>query len=238
MRRSLACAGVLALLSVLTTASPSFAQQSVNFYLGGFVPRSADARDPDDVLLNNLDVFNFDLGAFKGVTFGGEWLVGVSRFAEVGLGVGYYSQTVASAYWDYENTDGSDIQQDLSLRMVPFTATVRWLPLGRQGGLVPYVGAGVGIIQFRYRESGDFVDFSDCARDGSCSLFNDTFTGSGAATGPLILGGARVPVGPVQIGGEIRYQHAKGELPASEDFAGSRIDLGGFSYLVTVNVRF
>ena len=238
MRRSLLCAGVLALLAVLAMPSSSFAQQSVNFYLGGFVPRSVDARDQDDVLLNNLDVFNFDLGAFKGVTFGGEWLVGVSRFAEVGLGVGYYSQTVPSAYWDYGNTDGSDIQQDLALRMVPFTATVRWLPLGRQGGFVPYLGAGVGIIQFRYSESGDFVDFNDCARDRSCALFNDTFTGSGAATGPLFLGGARFPVGPVGIGGELRYQHAKGDLPASEDFAGPKIDLGGFSYLVTVNVRF
>ena len=237
MRRSLACAAAFALLAVLTTASPSSAQQSVNFYLGGFVPRSADARDRDDVLLNNLDVFAFDLGEFKGVTFGGEWLVGVSRFAEVGLGVGYYSQTVPSAYWDYENTDGSDIQQDLALRMVPFTATVRWLPLGRQGGFVPYVGGGVGIIQFRYSESGDFIDFSDCDQTG-CALFNDTFTGSGAATGPLFLGGARFPVGAVGIGGEIRYQHAVGDLPASEDFAGPRIDLGGFSYLVTVNVRF
>jgi opacity protein-like surface antigen len=122
--------------------------------------------------------------------------------------------------------------------MVPFTATVRWLPIGRQGGFVPYLGAGVGIINYKYSESGDFVDFSDCAPDGSCSLFHDTFTGSGTATGPLFLGGARFPVGPVGIGGEIRYQHAKGDLPASEDFAGSKIDLGGFSYLATVNLKF
>src|SRR5262245_15909319 len=89
MRRSLWCAGVLALVALLTTASASSAQQSVNFYLGGFVPRSIDSRDQDDVLLNNANVFNFDFGAFKGLTFGGEWLVGVSKFAEVGLGVGY-----------------------------------------------------------------------------------------------------------------------------------------------------
>ena len=56
--------------------------------------------------------------------------------------------------------------------------------------------------------------------------------------GPVVLGGLRVMGGRFGAGGEIRYQSAHGELPAAEDFAGSRIDLGGFNYLFTVNVRF
>jgi len=54
----------------------------------------------------------------------------------------------------------------------------------------------------------------------------------------VILGGVRVPVGSWGIGGEIRYQSAKGDLPTDQDFAGTRLDLGGFNYLFTVNVRF
>jgi len=42
----------------------------------------------------------------------------------------------------------------------------------------------------------------------------------------------------VSIGGEIRYQYAKGDLPLDQNFAGDKIDLGGFSYLATVKLRF
>ena len=40
------------------------------------------------------------------------------------------------------------------------------------------------------------------------------------------------------VGGEVRYQSAVADLPADQDFTGSKIDLGGFNYLLTFNVRF
>jgi hypothetical protein len=76
------------------------------------------------------------------------------------------------------------------------------------------------------------VDFGDGA------IFRDSFVGTGAATGPVFLGGARFPVGSVDVGGEVRYQSALGDLPEDQGFAGSKIDLGGFSYLFTFNIRF
>ena len=75
------------------------------------------------------------------------------------------------------------------------------------------------------------------ATDG-VTIVNGRFVGSGGAVGPVILGGVRFPFGPWALGGEIRYQHAKGDLPADQNFAGSKIDLGGFNYLATFNVRF
>ena len=39
---------------VLLAPSTSFAQQSLNFSFGGFVPTSEDSRSDDDVLVNNL----------------------------------------------------------------------------------------------------------------------------------------------------------------------------------------
>jgi hypothetical protein len=53
-----------------------------------------------------------------------------------------------------------------------------------------------------------------------------------------VLGGVRVPIGPTAVGFEARYQSAKGSLPANQDFAGSKIDLGGMNYLFTFNIRF
>lgn len=232
MRRLFSSAGVLALLAVLAAPTTSYAQQSFNLYVGGFVPRGEGSRGRNDVLLNNLDFLAFDIKDFNAPTVGGEWLIGLNDFVDAGLGVGVTSRTVPSVYADLVNTNGREIEQDLKLRTVPFTATIRFLPIGRHDAFVPYVGAGVGIVHFRYTESGQFVDTFDN------SIFSDTFTGSGTATGPVILGGARFPAGPVDLGGEIRYQRALGDLPASEGFAGSKIDLGGLSYLFTINVKF
>jgi outer membrane protein W len=232
MRRLYSSAGLLALVALLATPSASYAQQSLNLYVGGFIPRGEESRDPDDVLRNNLDFLAFDLGEFHGPTGGAEWLIGLNDFIEAGLGVGVTSQTVPSVYLDYVNSDRSEIEQDLKLRTVPFTATVRFLPLGRRDAFIPYVGAGVGIIRWRYEETGEFVDFSDGA------IFRDTFKADGAATGPVILGGARFPLGSVDIGGEVRYQYAKGDLPNDLGFSGTKIDLGGFTYLLTFNIKF
>ena len=70
------------------------------------------------------------------------------------------------------------------------------------------------------------------------NVFTGNFVGSGAAVGPVVLGGIRIPFGQALVGGEIRYQAAEGNLPADQSFAGTKIDLGGFNYLVTFGFRF
>lgn len=229
MRRLLTLAALVTAGTLIVPAT-SFAQQSASFYLGGFFPRGYDARDRDDVLRENLDFLDFDLNDFNGFTFGGEYLVGLGENFDAGLGVGYYSQSVKAVDADFAHPDGSLIRQDLKLRIVPFTATIRWLPLGRRDAFEPYVGGGVGILAFRYQETGEFVDEDR-------NIYPGTFTGTGAATGPLFLGGARFPVGPLSVGGEIRYQYGKGDLP-SDQFFSPKIDLGGFSYLATFKFHF
>ena len=186
----------------LLGATPSDAQQAVSVYVGGLATPDWHGRESSDVLLNNLDFLSFDVRKFSGFTFGGEYLVGVGDYLEAGLGVGHYSQTVPSVYADYVNANRAEIRQDLSLRMTPFSATVRVLPFGRTA-VQPYVGGGVAIINWRYRESGEFVDFTDR------SVFRDTFTARGTAVGPTVLGGVRVPVGRAGVGFEVRWQDAK-----------------------------
>jgi outer membrane protein W len=224
---------LVAAASILLLPRTASAQQSVNFYLGGFIPRAEDARDPNDVLVADEQFLGFNVSNLDGVTVGGEYLVGLGDKFDAGLGIGFYqgSTQAADQFSEFSGT-GAPIVATLKLRMVPFTATVRWLPLGHSDGIQPYIGAGVGVIMFRYSESGNFV-----ASDG-VSIVNGSFVGSGTATGPVILGGVRVPVGKWGVGGEIRYQSAVGNLPADQSFAGSRIDLGGITYAVTFNVKF
>lgn len=244
MRRLAITLCAVALVSGFPAAPPASAQQSLNLYLGGFVPRSKDARGTtvrgvsDDVLVSNLDCtqcFLFDITDFTGATAGGEWLFGIGKWLEGGLGIGLYTKKVPSVYAHFVNDiDGSEIRQDLRLRIVPFSATVRLLPLGHGAPVEPYVGGGVAAFAWRYSETGTFVDFADRNR----GLLAGNYIGSGGAAGPLVLGGLRVPIGSFAVGGEIRYQAAEGRLPADQGFAGTRIDLGGFNYLFLVNVRF
>lgn len=230
--------GLLAAAGVWLAPSTASAQQSVNFFIGAFTPRSLDGRGTDDVLYQDTAILaTFDrssginISEFNGATVGGEWLVGLGDNFEGSLGLGFYSKTVPTSYANFTDQSGNEIQQDLKLRVVPFSATVRFLPLGRHAGIVPYVGAGVGVFAYRYSETGQFVDFTDN------SIYQANFVGSGTATGPLVLGGVRVPVGDWSVGGEIRYQSAKGNL-STQDFLGSKIDLGGFNYLLTVGFKF
>jgi hypothetical protein len=236
MRRLLTALALLVVVSAFVAPSTAAAQQSLNVYLGGFSPSPEDARSrtdgrSDDVLVNNLNFLSFDIKEFSNVTLGGEWLVGLGERFDAGLGLGIYSKSVPSVYADLVNEDFSEIEQALKLRIVPFTATFRFLPLGRNSAVQPYFGAGVGLFRWRYSESGDFVDSDQ-------TIFRETYIGSGGAAGPVVLGGMRFPLGAWDVGGEVRYQNAEGKLPLDQGFSATKVDLGGFNYLVTFNVRF
>ena len=224
--------GVIALvvLGFVGTRSAS-AQQQMVFSIGGFSPRAEDARAKGDVLVNNLDFLAFNITDFSGPLFGAEYLAALGDKFDAGLGVGFYQRSVPTVYTEFTNKNGTEIEQTMKLRVIPFSATVRWLPMGHKNGVEPYIGAGIGVFNYRYSETGQFL-----ATDRS--IFRGNFVGSGTATGPVILGGIRVPVGSWGVGGELRYQSAEGKLPTDQDFSGSKIDLGGLAYTFTINVRF
>lgn len=221
--------------AVLILARPAAAQvdHSVAVSVGYFAVRGEDARIEGDVLVENLTPLAFELKRFNTAVAGAEWLVGLGSHVEVGVGVGFYQRTVPSTYRNFVNRDGSEIEQDLKLRMIPVTASVRVLPLGRRGSFQPYLGGGVGVFNWRYSEAGEFVDFSDF------SVFRDRFVASGTATGPVVFGGARFPVGDRwAAAGELRFQRARGQVGMSRGFLADDIDLGGLTMQLSLQVRF
>ena len=232
MRRLIA-ASLMALVILSFVGTPvASAQQQVSFSIGGFSPRSQDARSSADVLVQDRTFLDFNVGDLSGPTVGAEWLVNLGDNFEAGLGVGFYQRSTPAVDRLSEFSNGDPIVADLKLRVVPFSATIRFLPMGHHGAVQPYIGGGVGVLAWRYSETGDFV-----AND-NVTIINDTFAGSGTTTGPVVLGGVRVPVGSWGVGGEIRYQKAEGDLPGNQGFAGSKIDLGGLTYTFTINIRF
>jgi hypothetical protein len=231
MRFQAWCSSALMAVLLLATAAPAAAQQSLNLSLGAFVPRGEDARVAGDVLLENRTLLLFDFGDFTTGSVGADWLLPIGEYLEAGVGIGFSRRTVPTIYDAFVDRDGSEIEQELRLRIIPLTATVRILPLGRRHAFQPYVGGGVGWLNWRYSEVGEFIDFSDF------SVFRSRYTADGSEVAPVAVMGARVLMGQhLALGGEFRYQRGEADLP--NDFLGNKLDLGGFHYLATLQIRF
>ncbi len=225
--------------------SSSDHRHAIGVTLGGFFPKGGcdeaagqifvdDChRTTGDTIVADLNDLLFEIKDFRGASFSGEYLFAINEYLEAGFGAGFYKHTVNSVYRDVVNDDRSEIAQELELRIVPMTATVRFLPIGR-GKIEPYVGGGIGAFNWTYSEAGEFVDNSDS------SVFPARYSAKGTAVGPVFLGGIRAPIADVwDIGGEVQYQHASGDTkPAESQLLGDKIDLGGFHLLFTMHIRF
>jgi hypothetical protein len=229
--RHIASTTVFVCALVVAFAEPARAQQTLNFTIGYFAPLGEDARVADDVINANRRFLLFEVEDFGSATIGAEWLVPLGNFFEAGAGVGFSRKTVPSVYQAFTASDGTEIDQDLRLRLTPIAFTVRVLPFGQTSPVQPYFGGGVGIVGWRYSETGEFIDFG-----AGREIFRDSFVASGSEPGGVVLGGIRFVGARASAGGEIRYQKADADL--SRDFAGSKIDLGGWTYGFTLGLRF
>ena len=232
MRRSVLAS---TLFAAALAAAPQIAAADTLFggNIGGFIPRGLDGRTTGDVLAENItfrtffdDDFDQDPihKLFSNVTFGGEVLFGIGDFVEAGVGINYFqSPEQESSYTDFVDLDGSEIIQFTQFRIVPIAVTVRAFPIGRTTPVQPYVGGGVNFYRWTYKEAGVFID---------------TFTDDGTATGGLVLFGVRVPIGHFNVGGEARWQGGSADLAPELNFAGDKLDLGGWTAAATFHFRF
>jgi hypothetical protein len=225
---------VLCAAVALASASPALAQQqTVNFTIGGFVPRGEHAREPGDVLIENRSFLVFDIDEFTSVAAGAEWLFPIGNFVEGGAGVSWTQGTVPTVYTCCVDNAGNEIEQELRLRRIPIDLTLRVLPLSAASPVQVYFGAGLSLIPWRYSETGDFIDFNN-----NREVFRDTFLGSGTATGGVALAGVRFQGRSATGGFEVKYHKAEGSFDSDDDFAGPKIDLGGWTYQGTIGFRF
>ena len=216
--------------------SGSDTRQSFGVNLGAFFPRSEDSRVDGDVLVENRSTFLFDIAEFRGFTFGAEYLVGLTEHLEAGVDVGYYQKSVPSIYADVVHEDGREIEQDFKLRIIPVTGSIRFVPTGRYSAVQPYIGIGAGVLNWRYSETGEFVDFAPFPPE----IFRNRYIASGTEVAPVVIGGLRFLGADVwTAGGEVRWQRADADTGGEEaGFFGDRIDLGGWTTTFTIHFRF
>ena len=236
-------AGVLLSVGLLCTPAVAGADQLFGLWGGAFFVRGFDSRTSGDVLVENLlparDPFVYEIRDFDGGQVGGEYLIGFGDWIEAGVGIGFYQRTVPSFYADSVHPDQTDITQDIKVRIVPVSATVRFFPTGRTTPVQAYVGGGVNFYRWHYSEAGEFIDYSN-PNAFPLPTFRDKFEDNGTAAGPVFLAGVRAPFAQdrFMVGGEFRWQGGAGDLDPLQNFTGDKLDLGGYSLVGTFHVRF
>jgi opacity protein-like surface antigen len=147
-----------------------------------------------------------------------------------------------SEYRDWLDNNRLPIEQTTSLREMNLSGNIRYALLDRGRELsrlvwvprtvVPYVGAGAGVLHYKLEQMGDFVDFVDL------SVFPSTFRSHGWAPSAQVFGGVDVRVlKRVYITVDGRYLWAASELGRDWiDF--EPIDLAGFRLSGGVNFIF
>lgn len=194
----------------------------------------------DDLLARQT----LDRRSFDSPYLGGELAVRVDERVDVAIGVGYQGSSTVSELWEWEGTDGLPIEQVNELTLVPVTVAGRYFlkPRGRSIGrfawvpekVVPYVGAGIGLMSYSLEISGEFVDESD----PGFPIYTDRLTSSRTTFMARGLAGVDLALGSqFVLNGEARYNYARGTL--DPDFSGfGDIDLDGFQLVAGVAVRF
>jgi hypothetical protein len=158
------------------------------------------------------------------------------------VGIDYGGTTSGSEYRHFVDNNGQPINQETTLGQLNITGGVKFALLDRgrrissfawiPRGVVPYVGAGGGMVWYHLEQKGDFVDYVDY------SVFTDLFESRGWAPTAHVMGGVDVRVArKLYVTVDARYRWAAADL-SSQWVSFDPIDLSGLRLSAGVNVAF
>jgi hypothetical protein len=210
---------------------------SVSFR-GGFDRASTGS----DLFAFAADQLTLSRGDFSSLTFATDVDFQITAAVEVRFSVGVSRSTIPSEFRDWVDNDRQPILQTTGFNRVPITASLKTYLFG-QGRRVghfawvparyaPYVGGGGGVMWYRFKQSGDFIDFA------TTRVFHDYFDSSGVTPTAQAFAGTDISLSPrFAVSTEGRYQWAR--APLSRDFSGfERIDLSGFALTAGFSIRY
>lgn len=240
--------GFLAMAAIIAIAGPSHAQRAGDGFLFQTPGGSLGFRGGFEYATANSDVFAFvtdeltlDRSDFSSPTFGAFLAFRLSGRNDLVFDAGYSTTSRNSEFRDWVDQNDLPIQQTTSLRRIPLTVGLRhyitsrgrsigrfaWIPARR----ALYVGIGGGMMEYKFRQTGDFIDFT------TLNVFDDEFVSQ--AWTPVATASAGLDLGVglnTMANVELRYTWAQG--PMSSDFVGfDRIDLSGLALTAGLSFR-
>jgi len=238
-RPFLALAGALILPAGLRAQEGfMFRQPAVQLSLrfGQALPRASGAVYDD-----MRDRLTLDTGDFAAEAFAADIMVRTTPGLDVGGGFQWSQSAAESEFRDFVYENDDPIQQTTRLRRAALSALVRVYPLGRGESLAqfawvpkrftPFVGGGAGVLWYRLRQNGDFVN------ETNFDIFSSVYESNGSALAGQLLAGADYWVTPaIALTAEGRYTMASDE--PGGDFEYSNVDLSGLQLTAGLSFRF
>lgn len=178
---------------------------------------------------------------FTGVAAGASLFIPVAERLDLSLSGTYTGRVSSSEFRDWVDNDDLPIEQRTQLIRVPLLAGARvyLIPRGRSIGSLAwipapvsaYVGASAGGMWYRFRQTGDFVDFQDN------SIFFDELTSQGWTPAGQLSAGVDFSL-TTRLGLTAEANHLWSRANLDRDFDEfDPIDLSGFSVLVGISLR-
>jgi hypothetical protein len=245
------CCGVIALSVALAVPKISFAQSgrggegflfqtpkfSFAFSFGYSIPNAKS-----EIFEFAQEQLTLEKSDFYRSYLGGEVAIQLADRLDLVFGVGHAESYLPSEFRDWVDGDDLPIEQETVFSTTPVTVSARYYlsDRGRQIGrfawipkrLVPFIGAGGGVIWYNFEQVGDFVDFETLA------IFYDRFMGKGTAFQSHAFAGMDISLNKsLFLTTEGRYRWGRGDL--GRDFVGfDKMDLAGIQFTVSIGARF
>ncbi len=244
------------LVLIIAGSGTAFADM-VTFHIGYYIPRAQGGLW--DLELENMTftksdfhntLFSFSYEYFISNRVGLCLSIDAYNVQEVGSYEGYVGFQSFTGDWAYPDTyDGEFIpSHSLAVSNTPIHASVKFLPFGRGGKFIPYIGGGVGLYVWSVSIRGDIIDFSDERIDTQENvtvypIYQITRRGSSNfAIGYQGYGGIMFPVANrISVDAGFKYSSADANLSDElyTDFFGvDSFDLGGYLIAVGINYWF
>ena len=230
-------------LLALGAVAPLRAQSSGDGFLfhapeGRFTIRAGydHANAHSDIFDQSVDLLTLKRGDFSGMTLGGEAGFSLGTRFDISADLSYSHKSAGSEYRALVDNNNQPIQQNTTFDRIPLTVNARFYLTepGRSVGnfawipskVVPWIGAGAGVMWYQFHQTGDFVDYQNNNVFNSADA-NDPYNAK-ASTGMVqAMAGADISLSPhVALRLDSRYVWAKASLPPQ--FTGfNNIDLSG-----------
>jgi opacity protein-like surface antigen len=207
---------------------------------GGYAHATA-ASDVFDDVTRDLSLDRSDFGS---LSIGGDVAFTLSERYDLVLSGAFSRSKHKSEFRDLVDNNDLPIEQTTTFERIPLTANVRvnlgdagrsigrlaWIP----NRLVPYVGAGIGAMRYRFKQEGDFVDYNTNA------VFSTVLDSQASQKWTLVgqgMAGVDYNLSPqLGLSFDARYLYARGDLgPAFKGY--NRVDLSGVTATVGLSVR-
>lgn len=245
---------VVSLGVALLVATPRFASVHAQVAAGrGFLFGAPDgsltlrggwalASAGSDIFAFTTDNLTINRRDFSSPLIGADLAFRVASRTDLVFSTSYEGANRRSEFRKFEDNNHNPIGQTTAFIRVPVTVSVKQFLTnrGRQIGQLAwipsrfsaYVGAGAGATWYRFRQNGDWIDFTDM------SVFSAQLTSDGwAPSAHVLVGGEWSLNARLSMVTEARYERAHAAL--SDDFQGfAPMDLSGLSTTAGIAVRF